>query len=325
MEKLHFHATTIIFIIFFLFFRVLSLATDTITPTKPLTVNQTLVSSGQVFELGFFNPGNGNWYIGIWYKQFEQKTYVCVANRDTPINSSSGKLTIGNNGNIILVNEAETAVWTSNISVPVRNTVAQLLDSGNFVLRLEHDENPENYVWESFKNPTDTLLPGMKLGWDWKTGVNRFLQSWKTVTDPGSGEYSFKMNIDGFPEIFLLKNETGMKKMYRTGPWNGLSFGRVSVTKNVSIIEFKFVDNADQISYSFEMKNTSVRSRLVMSSSGSFQRFIGVVSSQTWTLFWSVPRNLCDNYRRCGLFGVCDANATPLCKCMKGFRPKNQQ
>ncbi|KAK9064214.1 hypothetical protein SSX86_015594 [Deinandra increscens subsp. villosa] len=303
-------------------------ATDSITPATPLTVNQTLVSSGQVFELGFFDPGNGNLYIGIWYKQVKPKTYVWVANRNTPVTSSSGKLTMGkndnNNGNIILLDEAETAVWTSNISVPVGNgnTVAQLLDNGNFVLRLEYDENPENYIWESFKNPTDTLLPGMKLGWDRKTSVNRFLQSWKTDTDPGSGKYSFKMNIDGFPEIVLLKM---MNILYRTGPWIGKRFSGVQQMNDVGLIEFDFEDNYNEISYSFTMKNTSVYSRLITNSSGFLQRFTWVEASQTWSLYWSLPRDDCDGYRKCGPFGVCDGNASPICKCMKGFGPKNQQ
>ncbi|KAJ0845232.1 putative non-specific serine/threonine protein kinase [Helianthus annuus] len=106
MQKHHFH-TTIIFI-FSLLLPTLSL--DTITSTTPITVNQTLVSNQQVFELGFFSldNNNNNWYIGIWYKQIEPKTYVWVANRDNPVNSSSGKLTIGGNGNIILFNQPET-------------------------------------------------------------------------------------------------------------------------------------------------------------------------------------------------------------------------
>ncbi|KAK9064216.1 hypothetical protein SSX86_015596 [Deinandra increscens subsp. villosa] len=330
MGKLHFH-TIIIFFIFFIVFHVLCLATDTITPAKPLTVNQTLVSSGQVFELGFFDPGNGNLYIGIWYKQVEPKTYVWVANRDTPINSSSGKLTIGNkdinNGNIILLDQAETVVWKSNISVPVGNTVAKLLNSGNFVLCKENDENPENYIWESFKNPTDTLLPGMKLGWDRKTGVNRFLQPWKTSNDPGSGDYTYGINIHGFPELIYSKKEreNEMKTLYRSGPWNGRTFSGIPWMKNLSsLIKFEFQDNDDEISYSFEMMSTSSYSRLVTNSSGVLQRLTWVESSQTWIELSFVPSDPCDEYQKCGPFGVCDANTSPGCKCMKGFRPKNQ-
>nr|GEY36731.1 receptor-like serine/threonine-protein kinase SD1-8 [Tanacetum cinerariifolium] len=161
------------------------LAIDTITSTTPLTSNQTLVSNGDAFELGFFSTSDSkNLYVGIWYKQIQERTYVWVANRDDPINSSSGKLTIGENGNVILVDQSETAIWSSNQSVPVANVVAQLLDDGNFVLRRENDEKPENYIWQSFDYPTDTALPKMKLGWSKKTGNSKFLRSWKSNNDP---------------------------------------------------------------------------------------------------------------------------------------------
>ncbi|KAJ0456239.1 putative protein kinase RLK-Pelle-DLSV family [Helianthus annuus] len=329
MQKHHFQFqfqfhTTIIFI-FSLLLPTLSL--DTITSTTPITLNQTLVSNQQVFELGFFSldNNNNNWYIGIWYKQIEPKTYVWVANRDNPVNSSSGKLTIGGNGNIILFNQPETAVWMSNdsnYSVRAVNTVAQLLDSGNFVLRPEGDERPESYIWESFKNPTDTLLPGMRLGWDRKTGVNRFLRSWKSGMDPGSGSYTFKMNVDGFPEIFL---SAGVKPVYRSGPWNGKRFSGVPEMKGVSVIKFEFENNYNEVFYSYEMANKSDYSRLIMTSSGTLRRFTWIESSKTWNPYWFAPRDQCDEYRKCGPWGVCDANTSPLCKCMKGFRPKNQQ
>ncbi|XP_076884143.1 receptor-like serine/threonine-protein kinase SD1-8 isoform X1 [Bidens hawaiensis] len=322
MKKLHYYDSTII--IFFFIFPIFSLAIVTITPTNPLNINQTLVSKNEVFELGFFDVGDNNRYVGIWYKQIEPRTYVWVANRDSPVNSSSGKLMISDKSGLIILNQAETAIWTLNLSLPTVNTVAELLDSGNFVLRLENDENPDNYLWESFKNPTDTLLPGMKLGWARKTGKNQFLRSWKTSMDPGSGDYYFKMNLDGFPEIFLSKGPE-MKKVYRSGPWNGLRFSGVPEMKGVSLIEFEFENNNNEISYSFEMRDKLVYSRLIMTSSGSLKRFTWVESSGTWNEYWSAPRDQCDEYRKCGPWGICDANASPLCKCMKGFRSKNEQ
>ncbi|KAK9064212.1 hypothetical protein SSX86_015592 [Deinandra increscens subsp. villosa] len=329
MKKLHYFHTTLLF---FLFFAVTSLAaTDTITPITPLTLNQTLVSSGEVFELGFFNPGgNANWYIGIWFKDIKPTAYVWVANRDSPVSSSSPKLTIGDNGNLILLNQANTTIWTTNQMVPVGNhgnLVAQLLDSGNFVLRMENDDNPENYIWESFKNPTDTLLAGMKLGLDRKTGVNRFLRSWKTGMDPGSGDYYFKLNTDGFPEFYILKNQTGMNPVFRNGPWNGKTFSGKPEMETVIPIEFLYKEDADEISFSFEMKDTSVYSRLLMNSSGFLTRFTyDAASSQTWSEYWYNPRDECDYYRKCGPFGVCSTNgSSSICTCVTGFQPKNQQ
>ena len=164
-------------------FPIAAAATETITAAQPLFPNQTIVSAGEVVELGFFSPGNSNkWYVGVWYKDSDpdKTTVVWVANRDNPLtNSSSGSLKIGDHGNLLLVDEAANiVVWSSTSNqTSSANTVAQLLDSGNLVVRRENDVDPENYLWQSFDYPTDTFLPGMKLGWDAKTGLNRYLTS----------------------------------------------------------------------------------------------------------------------------------------------------
>ncbi|KAF8395142.1 hypothetical protein HHK36_019083 [Tetracentron sinense] len=78
------------------FFSEISIAADTITPTQSITVSdgQTLVSSAQTFELGFFSPGNSkNNYIGIWYKN-SPSVVLWVASRENPITDSSGVLNI---------------------------------------------------------------------------------------------------------------------------------------------------------------------------------------------------------------------------------------
>nr|GEV94670.1 receptor-like serine/threonine-protein kinase SD1-8 [Tanacetum cinerariifolium] len=323
MISLHNHARIFIFILT-LMSPFMSLAIDIITPTKPLTINQTLVSNGDAFELGFFSTSdNKNLYVGIWYKQIQETTYVWVANRDNPITTSSGELKIGENGKLILVDQSETSVWSSNRSVPMVNTVAQLLNNGNFVLRLENDENPENYIWQSFDYPTDTLLPGMKLGWSRKTGNTWFLASWKNNTDPASGDYSVKMDIEGFPELVMWKNGT---KTSRSGPWTGKMFSGTPEMKGVStIINFEYVDNPDEIYYSSEMLNKSVYSRAIINYMGIYQTYIWVETTKTWNLLWFFPSERCDDYGECGPFGVCDANSAPKCKCMTGFRPKDQQ
>lgn len=65
---------------------------------------------------------------------------------------------------------------------------AQLLDSGNLVLKDQNNgTSRESYQWQSFDHPSDTLLPGMKLGWDLKSGQERYLTSWRTTKDPSLG------------------------------------------------------------------------------------------------------------------------------------------
>ncbi|KAI3680607.1 hypothetical protein L6452_35380 [Arctium lappa] len=322
METLHSHHVSTFIFIFSLYIPFLSLANDIITPIQPLTINQTLVSSGEVFELGFFDLRNdNNLYLGIWYRQIQPRTYVWLANRDAPITSSFAKLTIGGDGNISLVDRAEAAVWSSNRSTMAVDTVAQLLDSGNFVVRREDDENPENYVWQSFDYPTDTLLPGMKLGLSRTTGIDRVMKSWKADNDPGSGDYSYRININGFPEFVFLNKET---VIYRSGPWNGIAFSGTPEMKGVSMIQFEFHNTFDEIYFSYEMVNSSVYSRLLVNSAGYLQRFIWTANAETWSLYWQFPRERCDNYGQCGRFGVCDMNSFPICNCLNGFRPRDE-
>ncbi|XVF86604.1 hypothetical protein PTKIN_Ptkin18bG0055700 [Pterospermum kingtungense] len=67
------------------------------------------------------------------------------------------------------------------------NTSAILEDSGNFVLhQLNSDGSIKQVLWQSFDHPTDTLLPGMKLGINSKTGLNWSLTSWRSDMSPAT-------------------------------------------------------------------------------------------------------------------------------------------
>ena len=48
------------------------------------------------------------------------------------------------------------------------------------------------WLWESFDHPTDTLLPGMKLGVNHKTGRKWSLTSWLASDDPASGVFTLE-------------------------------------------------------------------------------------------------------------------------------------
>ncbi|RVW37239.1 G-type lectin S-receptor-like serine/threonine-protein kinase [Vitis vinifera] len=71
---------------------------------------------------------------------------------------------------------------------------AQLLDSGNLIMRNGNDSDPENSLWQSFDYPCDTLLPGMKFGWNRVTGLDRHLSSWRSADDPSKVNGICKIN-----------------------------------------------------------------------------------------------------------------------------------
>ncbi|GKV19194.1 hypothetical protein SLEP1_g29484 [Rubroshorea leprosula] len=303
-----------------IFFPTISLSIDTLTATNSVTNDQTLVSSGDVFELGFFSSGSPDkWYVGIWYKNIPERTYVWVANRDNPLSNSSGVFKVADQ-NIVLLDQNQKPVWSSNITKGGNTTAAVLLDSGNLVLR--EAEDPSNYLWQSFDFPTDTLLPDMKLGWDLNTDLDRYLTSWRSSADPSSGDFSFKLDYHGFPENFLWDNK---EIKYRSGPWNGVRFSGVPEMKPLDYLKFEFVTNQDEVTYSFSVTTNNLFSRLIVNPSGVLQRLTWIPDTKQWNPFWYAPKDQCDYYRECGPYGICDANASPVCKCPRGFEPKNLQ
>ena len=173
---------------------------DTITTDQPIKDGQTLVSNQKTFALGFFSPGNSNHrYVGIWYYQITEQTVVWVANRDNPLNDSSGILSINSQGNLVLHTKNQILpIWSTNIaSVSSTNysiSMAQLLDVGNLVLVQQHSQR---VLWQSFDYPTNIFLPFMKVGLDRQTGLSRYLTSWESKDDPKTGKYSYKIDTIG--------------------------------------------------------------------------------------------------------------------------------
>ncbi|XP_010247747.1 PREDICTED: G-type lectin S-receptor-like serine/threonine-protein kinase At4g27290 isoform X2 [Nelumbo nucifera] len=317
------------------FFPATSFAADTFTQSQSISdeQGQTLVSKEGSFELGFFSPENSkNRYVGIWYKNIPILTVVWVLNRDHPLTNSTGVLKIDNKGNFVLFNGTNGPIWSSNFTkatiaaaAATESLVVQLLESGNLVLKDGKDGSSESFLWQSFDYPCDTLLPGMKLGWNLKTGMNWRLSSWKSVDDPSTGDLTYGIELNEYPETVMRK---GSKENYRAGPWNGLRYSGAPELKTNLIFSFKFTWNNDEVSYMYQLLNdNSVISRLVLNQStgngGELQRYTWNTLSRNWQLFLSVPRDYCDSYGLCGAYSDCDMNESPVCQCLKGFKPKS--
>ncbi|CAA2954066.1 G-type lectin S-receptor-like serine threonine-kinase At4g27290 isoform X1 [Olea europaea subsp. europaea] len=177
-----------------------STAIDIINTTQIIKDGDTLVSYGGIFELGFFSPDNSkNRYLGIWYKKIPGRTVVWVANKETPIRSTTCVLKIIEPGFLVILDDSNNTIWSSNTSRVAQTPILQLLDSGNLVLREANDYNPDNFVWQSFDYLTNTFLPGVNLGWNYETGVESYLTSWKSNEDPAPGDFTFHLDPTGYP------------------------------------------------------------------------------------------------------------------------------
>ncbi|CAL5393115.1 unnamed protein product [Camellia sinensis] len=295
---------------------IISNAVDTITKTQSLTGNNTIVSSGGSFEMGFFRPGNSrNQYLGIWYKKISVKTVVWVANREIPLINSSGVLTIIDPGILALVKGTGTVIWSVNVTGSTQNRIAHLMDSGNLVVKDVNDTS-EKFLWQSFDYPCDTQLPGMKLGKNFETGLERHLSSWKSSDDPARGEFKFQCDPRGHPQKIL---SNGSVDVFRTGPWNDFGFGG---TPNV-FYTYGLVYTMEEVYYHYELQS-DVISRFDVSYDGHLRRWIWVDLTQKWDIYLTAPTDNCDNYKLCGPNGSCNIGSSPACGCLSKFVPQNQ-
>uniref|UniRef100_A0A6N2NBM0 Receptor-like serine/threonine-protein kinase n=1 Tax=Salix viminalis TaxID=40686 RepID=A0A6N2NBM0_SALVM len=295
---------------------------DIVTPTQSISDGETIVSPGESFELGFFSPGSSrNRYLGIWYKKISTGTVVWVANREAPLFDHLGVLKVTEQGDLVLLNSTKGIVWSSNTSRAAENIPeARLLESGNLVVEDGNNDGPDKYLWQSFDYPCDTLLPGMKLGRNLASGFDWFLSSWKSTDDPAHGDFTFRIDLHGLPQLVLKK---GSAIQFRAGSWNGFRWTGAQAMVRNPVYTYEFVSNETYVYYKYELLNSSVFSRMVLNASGVSQRFTWIDRSHSWVLYYVVIVDQCDNYAFCGAYASCNINRSPVCSCLQGFEPKS--
>ncbi|MFQ6637298.1 hypothetical protein Gotur_014244 [Gossypium turneri] len=278
--------------IFFSLNRQLAFGADTISANQSLSGTQTIVSSGGHFVLGFFKPGNSsNYYIGMWYGKVNQQTAVWVANREIPVHDiHSSELKISN-GNLVLFNESQVPIWSTNISSSSSNSVVAVLeDGGNLVLK----DGPKSStpLWQSLDHPTHT---------------------WLLVLDP-----------NGTNQSFILWNRS--EQYWTSGAWDPQRriFSLVPEMRLNEIYNYSYVSNENESYFTYSLYDPSTISRFVMDVSGQMKQLSWLESSQRWSLIWSEPRQQCEVYAFCGAFGSCNEKALPFCNCLTGFEPKSE-
>ncbi|KAK9084973.1 hypothetical protein Sjap_025384 [Stephania japonica] len=302
---------------------------DTITPNKLLRDGDTLVSNGGTFALGFFSPGNSQKrYVGIWFNKVPEQTVVWVANRNSPINNSSSVVVkIDNKANLAIFDgNSSNPVWSTQVSIPLTDNINssslfyKLLDTGNLVL---HDENKGDFLWQSFDFPTDTLVPEMKLGLNLKSGLNWSLTSWKSRDDPSFGDFVMSLGGRGSLEYYVKK---GSRVMWRTGPWNGLTWNGLPVMTTDFIFHSTLINNSDELSISLNASNaSSIFSRIYLDVLGISRRSTWSEDTHRWNDFVTAPGDVCENYGKCGAFGSCNPNNAQICSCVPGYEPKSHK
>ena len=113
------------------------------------------------------------------------------------------------------------------------------MDTGNLVLRRESGE----VLWQSVEHPTDTWLPGARLGVNKITGDVLALVSWKNAGDPAPGMFTLRIDPNGSSQYLMIWNRTVTS--WSSGEWNGDVYAGVPEMTSHYKYDFQFVNDTN--------------------------------------------------------------------------------
>ncbi|KAB5512975.1 hypothetical protein DKX38_030003 [Salix brachista] len=274
-------------------------ARDTITyPSGSIDYDgqETLVSAGKRFELGFFTPEETTdfrSYLGIWYHRSDRRIVVWVANRNRPLLDVGASFAITKDGNLQILDRSGTSCWSTTLASTSNPAYreAKLLDSGNLVFGDSNKTLWTTILWQSFEHPTDTFLSGMKMS------ENLKLISWESGADPKEGNFTFQLDEGRF--VILTNGESS----------------DLSISERMPDGMKNFLSNTTGSD-----NNTRIR----LDVEGELQYWNFNVSTD-WTLQRMAPREKCSVYNACGNFGSCNLYNMLACRCLPGFKPASPE
>ncbi|KAF8396078.1 hypothetical protein HHK36_017690 [Tetracentron sinense] len=155
------------------------------------------------FAFGFRRlEGEGDPFVlAIWFAKVPNKTIVWTANNGYRVPRES-KVELTTDGKLVLqsfLGSIYWDVWTTEYKGNMEAAYAAMLDTGNFVITSKNS----SYIWESFKHPTDTILPTQvvfnELGYIYIQGRNgsMFNLTPANIAPPTEFYYRATLHFDG--------------------------------------------------------------------------------------------------------------------------------
>ncbi|CAI9769426.1 unnamed protein product [Fraxinus pennsylvanica] len=260
--------------------------------------------------------------LSIWFNKIPEQTVVWSQN-ESPVPEGS-KFQLTNDGKLILYNPQGQQIWMVNNG---GSTCAAMLNSGNFVL-INGDSN---YIWESFRVPTDTILPGQSLGMDGN------LNSRQSETNYTKGKFQLSLQKDGNLVLYTIFLPTGRES---SAYW---ATGTMSENTDSQLI----FDEAGYVYLKQGNKNIRNITKNDMGSPQEFYRmaridYDGVFRhynhprknyavdakgcKSSWSIVQNTPEDMCSailgdlGSGACGYNSYCvNSNGKPQCFCADGY------
>ncbi|XP_059646311.1 G-type lectin S-receptor-like serine/threonine-protein kinase SD3-1 [Cornus florida] len=265
--------------------------------------NDDWVSSNGDFAIGFFYHSD-QYVVGIRFNSktipIDKQTVVWVAGADISVgNKSYFQLT--QNGELVLFDSMKGVIaWrseTSNSSV----ASAVLLDNGNLVLLNRKND----IVWQSFDNPSDTLLPGQNFT------ASRMLRA--ASRNSMSSYYSLEMAVSG---QLQLRWESNVVYWTSQSPFQSNLRAIFNSEGILQILDQRsksvwsvFGDDHNDSNVNFRFLRLDV--------DGNLRLYSWLEASRSWRSVWEAVGNQCNIFATCGLCGICvfNSSGSPVCRC----------
>nr|XP_015875931.1 G-type lectin S-receptor-like serine/threonine-protein kinase LECRK1 [Ziziphus jujuba var. spinosa] len=287
------------------------------------------------FAFGFRQVGNAaGFLLAIWFNKIPERTIVWWANGNelAPVKS---KVELTRDGQLVLLNATtEEQIWkaghqggAANVSSTVSH--AAMLDTGNFVLATADSV----YLWETFKRPTNTLLPSQTM-----------VQNTTLVARYGEANYS-----DGRFD-FVLQGDGNLVAYARHSPldsYRNVTTAYFATGINYNVTELIFESSGliylaakdgsitNNVLPSNYVSRQDFYQRATLDYDGLFRHYVyrkgtssagaGVWTSLSEITFGSYP-NICVNILERRGLGPCGFNSyctyhdkKPSCHCPEGF------
>ncbi|XP_008243609.2 PREDICTED: G-type lectin S-receptor-like serine/threonine-protein kinase RLK1 [Prunus mume] len=301
-----------------------------LTATAEGNSSSSWLSPSGDFAFGFRPLGNNDLFLlSIWYAKIPDRTIVWYANNKpavAPAAPLGSTVNLTAHSGLVLTSPQGKELWKSETIVGVvANGVFN--DTGNFVL----EDDSSKKLWESFKNPTDTILPGQII----ETGGS--LASRQSETNYSKGRFQLRLQQDGN----LVLNSIN----FTTGSTNTPYYGSATTTGTVPGSEGKQLVFNDSgylyvlrenggkytLTWGNRVSAMAYYTRATLNFDGVFAQYVHPKTfsgNASWEPLWSLPENICLDIDAdsgpgvCGFNSICALSAAdkrPKCECPRGF------
>jgi hypothetical protein len=253
--------------------------------------------------------------FSIWYTNSANKTVVWTANRDRPVHARGAVVTLQKGGALVLMDYDGAAVWQAQGDDSVGVQYAQLLDTGNLVMK----NSSGIVVWQSFDSPTDTLLP-----------TQRITATTKLVSTTGlhvPGHHIFHFTDSSI--LSLIYDDANFHEIYWPDPDNGEyqnNRNRYNSTRFGGLDEmgnFFSSDFANQQALVASDQGLGIKRRLTLDPDGNLRLYSLDSSDGRWLVSWTAMSQPCNIHGLCGPNGICRYLPAATCSCPPGYVMSN--